>query len=222
MQQSCCRGLVIEGVPCTGKTTLIRALRELSAFRRRSQVSTLIISEELTQRVLEPAWNRGDLLPDCHRTHLMGILEPMTRLDYLLRTRGWSAVPDHHFLFLLERFHLTHGTYYPYLSWEDVQEVDGLLEGLDARLLILTCDPAVLQERILGRTSPAWRRYISRYGDTDAAIIEHYLLQQKALVDLSSKSRLPCRVIDVTNRSAPDIAAQAWACLSEDSGDAVR
>lgn len=217
MQQSCCRGLVLEGVPGTGKSTIIRAMRELPGFRRRSQLSTLIIAEELTQRVLEPAWNRGDLLPEHHRDHLMGILEPMVRFDALLRSRGWSGSPDQHFLFLLERFHLTHVTYYPHLSWDDVQEVDGLLHSLDARLLILTCEAPVLRERILGRPSPAWRRYMSRYGETDDEIVEHYLQQQRALMEMSSRSRLSCKVMDVTHRGEREIAGEAWGHLVEDS-----
>lgn len=97
--------------------------------------------------------------------------------------------------------------------------MDGLLRNLDARLLILTCDPSVLEERIVRRQSPGWRKYISRYGDTDAAIVNHYLRQQEALVELSSRSRLPCRVMDVTDRSPSEMAAEAWDYLSGHASD---
>ena len=47
------KGLILEGVPGTGKTTLLKSMLRSRRYVDRSFLSTIVLSEHQTQRVLE-------------------------------------------------------------------------------------------------------------------------------------------------------------------------
>ncbi|HHT50366.1 MAG TPA: hypothetical protein GXZ78_02685 [Eubacteriaceae bacterium] len=191
-----CRGLIMEGIPGTGKTTLLEKLKEKNIGNILMTPSEFIFSEEITQRVLEKQYNNG-LLDKSHNIALLeDIISPLENYQTRLLKRGWSTL---RFLYILERFHLTHCTYYPYLSWKDVKDIDDRLKNLGGKLCLLTMDEKIFAERIINRPGELWQNYISRYGKTEAEIIKHYICQQQEFLKMSKKTNLPLLIINTTN-----------------------
>ncbi len=207
-EQRCCRGLVVEGVPASGKTTLIRQMRKGRRLAQMPQTSIFIIGEQITQRVLEPAYNRGEL--DCtdHIQHMKSIMQPIVQFSSLLAARGWQDASEHHCIFLLERFHLTHAVYYPYVKWDDVASIDDCLHRLGARLVVLTADEKALRDRLFAGRSAGWLKYIRRYGNSRSEIVEHYLRRQSHLLDVARLSRLAVKKLDTSFISPSNLAGE--------------
>ena len=203
----CGRGLIIEGVPGAGKSTAVRLMRDMPRFRSAAQPSVFSYSEEITQRVLEKAWNTVGLTTSRNREHLLRILRPLEQINDLIAARGWANTPRHGFLYLLERFHLTHAAYYPHVSWRDVEDIDARLCALGARMVIVTLSADGMRRRILAERNPGWRRYVSRYGSTNEEIMRHYRKRQETLLSLAERSHLQTLVVN-GERDPRDVAGR--------------
>ena len=87
-----CRGLIMEGIPGTGKTTLLEKLKEKNIGNILMTPSEFIFSEEITQRVLEKQYNNG-LLDKSHNIALLeDIISPLENYQTRLLKRGWSTL----------------------------------------------------------------------------------------------------------------------------------
>ena len=188
-------GLIIEGIPLTGKTTLIKAL-EKNPFVATSSTTKLFYHEELTQRVLEKDYNRGFL----DKTANINLLEEITlhliKQASLLKRRGFTDKELPQLLFVLERFHITHAAYYPYLSWSDVAYTDQLLAELNTKLVLLTIERSEFRERLKERQNTGFIYYIRRYGQDLDTILDHYMRSQDCYLELASLSQLDTIVLD--------------------------
>lgn len=196
--ENICRGLILEGIPATGKSTILKKLRKDNIGEKIGCSSSFVYSEEITQRVLEKKYNEGKTNKSDHVKLLDGILSPLENYKQRFIDRGWS---DLQFYYIFERFHMTHASYYSYLGWEDFKEFDHRLQDMSAKVCLLTMKEEVFIPRIIKRKEKGepWQRYISRYGSTLEEIARHYSCQQQEMIDLMSKTNLPSMQLDTTN-----------------------
>lgn len=202
------KGLIVEGIPGTGKSTLIRTIQRQERFLKRDTVTSLIFGEEMTQRTLERRTNAGEATAEDHFQLFDELLSLLERQQERFADRGWRGEKgSRHILYLLERFHLTHATYYPYLRDADFSDTEERLLRLGARGCLLTMERHVMRERIIeSRPFPAWRSYISRYGENEDAILEHYWRQQEQMREKAERSPLPWLVLDTTKANWVELA----------------
>ncbi|MEW6712230.1 MAG: hypothetical protein AB1403_20585, partial [Candidatus Riflebacteria bacterium] len=111
--------------------------------------------------------------------------------------------------FILERFHLTHAYHYQHLKWEDVEDCDRRLAGLNCRLCLLTIDKSAIESRIYNGRDPSWLNYISRFGSTRKEVVDHFMKQQDKLLKLAGKSCLEKLIIDTSGKTAEEIGRKA-------------
>lgn len=183
-------GLIIEGIPLTGKTTLLKRVEvHLNTF---NESSKLIYHEDLTQRVLEIDYNKGFLDKKANITLLKDITHHISQLNQLIERRMLTSP----LIFILERFHITHAAYYPYLTWDDVEPFDKTLEQLNTKLVLLTIDKTTFKERLSERANTGFMSYIKRYGNDLDTILDHYMKSQDQYIELINKSRLNAKVLD--------------------------
>jgi hypothetical protein len=108
------------------------------------------------------------------------------------------------FSFVLESFH-----YYLALDYvnEDRQEAfvrrfESRLASVGAKLVLLRVHPDAIIENCVRSTlrsrGSGWANFLSRYGDTEAALVAHFRHRQKRLKELADRSLLPTLWIDTT------------------------
>ncbi|GAB6138395.1 hypothetical protein [Halanaerobaculum tunisiense] len=202
-------GIIFEGIPATGKSTIIRNLLKVPEILERDFMSFLTYGEDITQRVLEKKYNQGQLTREDNLELLNNIIDPLEKYKAYYQKRGWDCSQvEHRYAFLLERFHITHVTYFDHLSWGDVVEFDKKLARLNTKLCFLEMGSQVMSERIIYSRGQKWRNYISRYGATEEEIIDYYLSQQERKKKLVTRSKLPSLILDASQANWDELVAQ--------------
>ena len=212
------RGVILEGVACSGKSSLLRALLSHPSFVDRAGASSIVLTEHHTQRVLESKVPRALLRVQDN----VCLLREHT--DYLGKVAGrvrrmtrWQEenLSNPRVIAVIERFHLTHVLNYEHLDWAHVADIDGLLAEIGMRLCLVTTAPNELRRRIRDDRAGAWGAFLSEPGQR-GAFAEHpsdeekagyFVQQQDALLALAERSRIPKCEIDTTTMS-PLVAAE--------------
>lgn len=204
-------GLIVEGVAGTGKSTAIRSLLASETWIRKGYISSIVLSEHQTQRVLEAKERSDRLQIQDHQALLSNILCMLEHFNTGLQGMDWSARnrQAHKLPFLFERFHFTHVFHYPEMTWEDVRDIDRRLLALNAKVCVLSINPDVMMKRIVGDTNKhGWQSYIQRFGQSQEEIVDHFVKQQEQLLGLTKLSRLPCHIIDTSNTPPQSVVEQ--------------
>lgn len=188
-------GVVVEGVTCAGKTTLLRALLRHPAYLARAGLSSLVLTEHHTQRVLEalPAPGRDEHLAllRAHVAYLQGIAARVGGMTRWMTER----LPNPRFTVVLERFHLTHVLACPGLAWDDVADIDAALAELGVTLVVVRAERGELLARVR-RERP--QRFASM------------AVQEERLLELASRSRMARLEVDTTATAAETLAGRVW------------
>jgi putative acetyltransferase len=199
------RGVLIEGIPCAGKSTLLRGLLSHPSFVHRAGLSTLVLTEHHTLRVLEP--RRGSLGVADNVGLLRGHVDYIAALTARLAAMPhWRGRPNPALTVVLERFHLSHVVSHQHLRWEDVAALDAELADVGVRLCLLLVTPAELRRRLLGDRGARWASFLAEEGVRDRLVdasdvdaqVDYFLRQQDALRTLSARSRMPVEEIDAS------------------------
>jgi thymidylate kinase len=213
-------GLILEGICGTGKSTLLQALLNSKNYCEKSFLSSLVLSEHQTQRVLERKEQEVGLnvadniaLLDYHISYLESL---KARLEYM----PWrqSNRTNMRFPFIFERFHFTHVYHYQHMSWEDVEDIDSRLVHLNCKICLLTMSISQFRDRIINSRDAGWRDYLKRYGNTDEEILDYYEKQQDFYQYLCKKSKLKTFIINTTKMSVEDTVEQVldyWGIIRE-------
>lgn len=199
-------GLILEGISGSGKTTIIKALLNSKRYLSRSSISSVILSEHNTQRILEKKQRESGLVKTDNLNLLNGHISYLSDLKSRLEEMVWCRKNQtkHIVPFLLERFHLTHVLHYKHIEWNDVKTIDSQLNSLNTKLCILTATSEELEERIFDARDTQWNNYIKRFGDTRDDILDHFLLEQERLLSLAKESTLRTLIINPSTRTLSD------------------
>ncbi len=201
-------GLVFEGIAGTGKTTTLNSLLKSSHWNNKPFISSYVLSEHHTLRVLENTFLDKTLkktdsieLLEFHTSHLEKLQSNLTQTNWLERDRVNQKLP-----YIFERFHLTHVYHYDDVSWADVSSVDERLRELKARLVLFTIDEADIQERVIEDHKKAgWQDYLQTLGRNDEEIRQHFTEKQNQIRDLIDKTSLPVVEINTSKNNTESI-----------------
>lgn len=175
---------ILEGVPLSGKTTLLRR------WRRGAEHPVLWSAEDqATQRRFEPLEQRH--LPGAVEPWLDGLLDAWEALEAGARATAWGrrgpAFAAHQ-----ERFHLS-AALEEGLGPGAFERLEGRLAGLGARGVLLQVPPEALAERLessLRLRPPSWAAWIqARFGGSGGAL-EAWARQAACFEALAGRSVL--------------------------------
>ena len=203
-------GLILEGISGTGKTAIFDRLVRTTPFVEKNHLTSIILSEHHTQRILEKKDREQGLTIDDnisllnnHVTYLESLSERLEMMDWCDKNMTDMRVP-----YIFERFHLTHVYQYDHLCWEDVEGIDKRLAALNGHLCLFTTNKDQLSERLFRKPDPSWHSYLRRFGNSRDEIVDHFLQQQDSLLEFSERSVLRKRIIDTSTADVEEIAKE--------------
>ena len=203
-------GLILEGISGTGKTQLLHEILQSKRFREKNYLSSMVLTEHQTQRVLERKEREDNLtvadnisLLEQHVNYLELISNRLDNMKWCRNNQTNMRVP-----YILERFHFTHVFHYKHINWEDIVDVDSRLAKMNCKLCVLNMDDSQFMERIINIRDIQWRNYLKRYGDTDEEILDYYRKQQDLLLSISKKSKLKTLNINTSKPLTQDTVNQ--------------
>ncbi len=202
-------GLILEGICCTGKTTLVRALTRSAPFVQKTYPSSIVISEHHTQRVLERKESSEGLTPEDHLELLEFYVQFFEKVHERSSQMDWSARnrTNHRLPFLLERFHFTHVFHYG-LAWEHVTSIDERLARINCKLCVLEINETDLEQRIILERDEDWQRYIHQFGHSNIEIVDYYKRQQDLLLGLLQRTKLEWLRVNTSEIRIEEIVSQ--------------
>jgi thymidylate kinase len=225
------RGLIIEGVSASGKSTILRMLQEQLAIQRPS-CTKLMLSEHYTERLLEVAKNDGTLSYETALHHVADLVATLKHIANWKALGKFSAVGGNaEILVLIERFLGAHIANLRVSSNNELpDDVRKAATGLYAELhnmgfsiAILTVPPEMMPTLIADtrhRRNAEWSRYLNSIGDA-AAIESHYSHWQDELINfyagLRSDIGIDCRELCTTTRSYNEICNELLSFLAPDT-----
>jgi thymidylate kinase len=155
------RGVVLEGLSCSGKTSTLRALKMVQAEDKEAERSLIVLSEHYSQ-VLNNV--KGSLQRQERSEHLILLDERISMLehlnDWVAHLGDWSR-GSRGLFYILERFHINHRQAFLGENISELLEIENRLSSLGAKTVLLTISDNAVEERLRHREGAEWNRYSS-------------------------------------------------------------
>lgn len=148
------RGIILEGYSHAGKTSVLKALKQLHVSED-AERSVVVLSEHYSQVLYKV---QGELKKLSCEEHLQILKD---RVAMLKRLNNWAieigqTQPSKGLYFILERFHLNHRVAFSHLLSDEIEELETQLFEMGARCILLTVSPENLPQRISSRNPKEW------------------------------------------------------------------
>lgn len=191
--------LLLEGVCGAGKSTVSKALQKIGG-----EHEVVLLGQNFTYAPIAPAEDTG-LLDNETNARFLG-----KQIAYLKTLLDTGDEKDR--IVVLDTFHITQMIRPGVLSSDNFRIVDAALAELDCRMAFLWIDEETLMQRtIVERRGTGFARYVTKFGDSDNEVWEHFCQEQQDMWLVASEvSEMPVRRLDGSN----SIAILAEALLS--------
>jgi thymidylate kinase len=183
--------LIIEGIPTSGKSSIIKNISELLGKDR-----VRVYGEPETH---EPIMDKPEVL----------------HIDFS-RSLLQDAVQSDADFVIFDRFHITQA-FRAKASLGEYSEIEDLLAKQKTLVVYLQVDESTIADRIrltaeLRDKDPdehfQWDEYFKTKGKTSEEIAKHYATQQRNQMELLKQSKLKSRIFNTTNHEYKAIANQ--------------
>ena len=198
-------GLVLEGIVGSGKTSVIRHLKK---YFYEKDCSSLILTEHLTERPMEPLSSANPANSVFHLDRLMNVIETLYNTK---KSEPKNSFSNPYFVF--ERFHLSHCLDIAgFEQFNLYYSIDTRLNEHGAKLVVLSVPENAIEERCIVSTRRwrdiKWGNYLNSIAENDAGAAEYYKIQQKRFFTLCQKSEIPSMVVDTSHSDWEEISFQ--------------
>lgn len=189
-------GIIIEGLSCSGKTSVFNAVKKLhgTSFER----SIIAFSENYSQILYKKDNGTFTLSKNDHRNLLNSQLDKINKLGEWGDFLGKSTIASRGIFILLERFHINHQVSFPN---SNINKIEDNIIKCNLKTILLTISPDKVYERLLFRFKGD-REKVNRE-------IKTYQSQQLKYISLVKQSKIESKIINTDNMDWDSIATQA-------------
>ncbi len=189
------RGIVLEGLSCSGKTSLFRALKQVQAAKDDGERNAVFLSEQYSQNL---NLINGQLQTLSQEENLLVLEQRLLLLEELADYADGMGLHSRRargLFFVLERFHLNYGMCFPHA---DLSAVAHRLNNLNAQTVVLTVSPEKTAERLSHRAG-------ERVHDQ---AVEDWLKEQARLTELAKASGVPAMIRNTDRMNWHELAEE--------------
>ncbi len=186
------RGIILEGMPCSGKTSLLNALKRIHAVNPENERSVIILGEHYSQ-VLQSV-NGEPFKYNCreHIEILNGRVEMLEGLNNHSESLGPYSRRARGVFFIYERFHLNHRHAFPENDQADIENIEARLSNLNAVCYLLSISNSKVGERLITRDN-----HLSTLSDSDMQLkVDEYTCSRDELDVIANSSLLECKKLN--------------------------
>lgn len=197
------RGIVLEGYSNSGKTSLLRAIKQYQAQDESLESSVVILGEHYSQ-ILNNV--HGKLVQLSREQHI-DLLR--SRLDMIQQLKDWATFlgpgrrKSRGLFFVLERFHLNHRVAFSESNDIEITELEKQLYELVAKCMMLTISNDKVEERIKSRNPEDW---INRSKEYIVQSCKELIETQNNLRIQAAKSVIPTHEINTDHKDWKEYA----------------
>ena len=188
------RGLIIEGMSHSGKTSLLNAIKVLHGDKY--ERSLIVLGEHYSQ-VLHK--QNGKLVRSNRIEHLEAL---KSRVKILSDLGNWgndlgpASMQSRGIFYIFERFHLNHLHAF---EESDISDIENELSKCNARTVLLTISPSYIEQRLLSR-----EKYLEK-DELHRKILEYEKGQDK-FIEIAKESSLQTLIINTDNKNWTEYA----------------
>lgn len=199
------KGIIIEGLPTAGKTSLLSALKRIHGEIPGGARTLVAVSEHYTQ-VLHS--DHGVLRRSNQEEHLRLLTR---QVDYLEQLNDWilslgSSTPSHAIFYLLERFHLGHRA--AFTDWRAITSIEKRLLKLNAHCALLTISPSAVERRYIESRGTEWKSYAMEGHATISEACDAFIDDQEQYRICGENSLVPTLEINTDDQAWETYAAR--------------
>lgn len=182
------RGVIIEGLSTTGKSSVFSALKRLHSQTHNGEKTIIAVSEHYSQ-VLHSY--KGVLRAMDKDEHIQLLSR---HVDYLEQQYNWidslgHTKPSNGVFYLLERFHINHRAAFKTSS--EIEMLEKRLSRLNSHCVLLTLSQDVVKPRYIESRGEAWRSYVMENQSTETESCQKFLEDQEKLRMYAKQSLIP-------------------------------
>jgi hypothetical protein len=184
------QGVIIEGLPTVGKTSLLKAIKRIHSDSTNVARTMIAISEHYLQIL----YSDHGVLRTLEQNEHIRLLS--YHVDYLEHLHNWISPlgytkEAHGIFYIFERFHLGHRA-----AFTDLKEMEILeqrLLNLNAQCILLTLSPDFVESRYIESRGDDWKAFVMQYHSaiSEAETCNSFLESQEKLRNCARKSRIP-------------------------------
>ncbi len=183
------RGIIIEGLSCSGKTSLFKALKTQHSLLNSSERNTIFLSESYSQNL---NLVNGKYTALSYEENLHVLHERLTMLEALngyANSMGMHSRRARGLFYIFERFHLNFASCFDCIGNPEYTAVESRLLELNALTVLCYISDSKIEERLIHRAS-----FI---GDTITEnTISEYKHRQARLIEIANTSHVPTLLLN--------------------------
>jgi|GEM_PF-6057956 len=191
------RGVILEGIPGTRKTTLLRAL--MTGLGKMHYGSLWTATEHLTDRLLEPHGSATKVKARKIQNEHISLLKKLSSLE-----KRSSSNSKKETIYIIERFHISISIHVHGITLSDFLGFEKTLLKYDPILIWLYLDKEKILsksvENTLRERDMKWRNYLQMLGKTHKQQANHFIAEQNKFNRLYQESILCKRCFNVTEQ----------------------
>ena len=182
------RGLIIEGLSTSGKTSVFSALKRIQSQTPDIERTMIAVSEHYSQVLHGDHGVLRSLKQEEHIELLNRHVEYLESLHNWIDSLGHTKTSNGVF-YVLERFHLNHR--HAFENGIGIRKLERRLAKLNARCVLLTLSPEVVESRFIESRGADWKSYVMKDGySVDQTCLE-FLNDQDRLRQCAEQSLIP-------------------------------
>ena len=191
------RGIILEGYSNSGKTSVLKALKQYQAQDETSELSVVILGEHYSQILNNVHGKLERLSREQHIELLRNHVNMIKQLNDWTTFLGPGRRKSRGLFFIFERFHLNHRVAFSESNGIEITEIERQLYELGATCILLTISNDKVEERIKSRNPEEW---INKSHEYIVQSCKELIVTQKSLRIQAAKSVVPTYEINTDNK----------------------